>query len=283
MKIKQFLLVVVLLTASRAFAQNTGDTLGKPVKDQKLGIPVTRLYNPWRSNVPVWLNLSAGANFADCFDKGTVPFRYTGFGANVDAGVTVIWGRCRFQAEGKGFYTSLASLGGAAYDIKALAEFLYHCDIAERLGFWAGGTLQGFVDIKEIPALMNAATSVSMFGNLCATAKVDFPFAYLHDGRNLLTATAKVSLPIVGVVNRPGYAYIGNPSINQETFFEDTETFAKFLPGASTELGLYLNLPNDNRIGLSYQWDYFSTGKKGTYRYDHALHSINLSFVFRVN
>ena len=32
-----------------------------------------RLYNPWQNKVPVWLDFSLGANFAECFDKGTVP------------------------------------------------------------------------------------------------------------------------------------------------------------------------------------------------------------------
>jgi hypothetical protein len=140
------------------------------------------------------------------------------------------------------------------------------------------------MDIKEIPALMNATSSVSSFGNLCATGMVEYPFAFNSDyTHHWLTASGKLSLPIVGVVNRPGYAYIGNPTINEDAWLGDNETFAKFFPGVSTELGLYLNLRNDNRIGLSYRWDYLTTGKIRAYRYDNALHSINLSFMFRVN
>ena len=143
------------------------------------------------------------------------------------------------------------------------------------------------MDNKEIPALMNASSSISLFGNLCATGLVEYDFAFIHEGmynlHNLLTAYAKLSLPLVGAVNRPGFAYIGNPTINNDDWLEGSETFAKFFSGAVTELGLFLNFPNDNRIGLAYRWNYLSTGKKGTYRYDNALHSLNLSFMFRIN
>ena len=37
--------------------------------------------------------------------------------------------------------------------------------------------------------------------------------------------------------------------------FGDNESFGKFFPGADTELGLYLNLLNGNRVGFCYRWD----------------------------
>ena len=279
MKHKPICFVLALLMAVPVFAQNIGDTL--------IGMPLSALYDPLKSKVPIWLDFSAGASFAESYDKGTIPFRYKGFGANAKGGVTIEWQRCQMNVEGQGFYTSLASVSGTVLDVSLSAEFLYHCSRIRRWSFWAGGSLQGFMDVKEIPALMNASSSVSLFGNLCATGMVQFDFAFIHDGsynlRNLLTAYGKLNLPIAGVANRPGYAYIGNPTINDDAFLEGSETFAKFLLGASTELGLRLNLPNDNRIGLAYRWDYLSTGKKGTYRFDHALHAINLSFMFRIN
>lgn len=243
-----------------------------------------QLYNPLQNKVPIWLDFSVGANFAQCADKATIPFRYKGIGANAKGGVTIEWGSCQVNVEGRGFYTSFTSFSGTAYDINLSAEFLYRCAVVKRWSFWAGGTLQGFMDIKEIPALMNATSSVSSFGNLFATGMVECPFAFNSDNtHHWLTASGKLSLPIVGAVNRPGYAYIGNPTINEDAWLGDNETFAKFFPGVSTELGLYLNLRNNNRIGLSYRWDYLTTGKIRAYRYDNALHSINLSFMFRVN
>ena len=275
------LIALFLLALMASVTKGTAQT---PVVAEEYQSQKSQLYNRLGNRVPVWLNLSAGANYAQCFDKGTVPFRYKGLGANVAAGVTVEWGRWHMQAEGRGFYTDFTTLSGTALDIDVSTEFLYHCSRINRWSFWAGGSMQTFIDMKEIPGLMNAASSVSVFANLCAVGMVDYNFAFNRDKtHHWLTAFGKLSLPLVGVVSRPGFAYIGNPTINEDDLLEDYDTFAKFFPGASTELGFYLNLRNDNRIGLSYRWDYLTTGKQGAYRFDNALHSINLSFMFRVN
>lgn len=278
MSCKHFFLLAIILMTAKAFAQ-TPLIISQEFQSQK-----PQLYNPWQNKVPIWLDFSAGANLADCYDKGTVPFRYKGFGANATAGVTIEWGRCHVQTEIQGFYSLLNSPSGTATDVNLSTEFLYHLSRINRLSFWAGGTLQGFMDVKSIASLQNAATCISMFGNLCATGMMQYDFAFNREKTHTwLTAYGKLNLPLVGAVSRPGYSYIGHPTINDDTLLNRNEAFAKFFPGASTELGLFLNLLNDNRIGLSYHWDYLTTGKKGTYRYDNALHSINLTFMFRVN
>jgi len=277
---KAWMVLSMLALAANGMAQ-TAEAVGE---SNSLQPP---LCNPCHSKVPIWLDWSMGGNFAECYDVGTVPFRYKGFGANAKGGVTIEWGRCHVQTEAQGFYTMLSSPAGTAIDATFSTEFLYRCAIVKRFVFWAGGSLQGFMDIKDIPALMNASWSMTLFGKLCATGMVECNFAFTHEGmynlRPLLTAYGKLSLPLMGVASRPGYSYIGHPTINEDPVLGDSELFAKFFPGASTELGLFLNLPNYNRIGLSYRWDYLTTGKKGTYRFDHALHAINLSFMFRIN
>ncbi len=248
-----------------------------------------RAYYPKQTRVPIWLDLSAGLNAVDCYDAGTVPFKYMGMGPNVGMGVTIEWGRCRIRPAFRYFNNALKNPSGTAIGLDFSAEFLYrfHDGAQNRFHLWAGGSLQGFFDAKSIPSLQNAATSHSLFGKVGATGMLQYDFAFNSDkNHNWLTAYFKLNVPLFGAVNRPGYAYIGNPAINEdaiETLFGGNETFGKFIPGLNTDLGLYLNLPNGNRIGLSYRWDYLSTGKKGTYRYDNALHSVNLSFMFRIN
>ena len=288
MNFKHLILLVVTLMATQTFAQ-------QPICEDSTSIPKIapefqslrpQLNNPTQSKVPIWLDFCVGANYADCFDKGTIPFRYTGFGANAIGGITIEWGRFHIGQEVQFFYNLLSNVNGSSTDVNLTTEFLYrfHDSPKNLWHYWVGGQLQTFVDMKDIPLLMNAASSVSLFGNLCATGMLKYDFAFNRAmSHHWLTAYGKLSLPIVGVVNRPGYAYIGNPTINENAWLESSDTFAKFFSGASTELGLYLNLCNDNRIGLSYRWDYLTTGKKGAYRYDNALHSINLSFMFRVN
>lgn len=279
MRIKPFLTTIVLLMATQAFAQMPSEAA-----DEEIDVLPQTVR---KSKVPIWLNMDLGFNVADCYDKGTIPFHYTGFGANAKGGVTIEWGRCHVQTEVQGFYTALSSPTGTAIHVSHSTEFLYQSSTIENWRFWAGGTLHGFADIKDIPMLMNASSCVSLFGNLCASGMVQYDFVFIHEGsynlRNLLTAYAKLNLPLVGVVSRPDYSYIGNPTVSEEAVLIDNEVFAKLFSGVSTELGLYLNLPNDNRIGLSYCWNYLTTGKKGIYRYDNALHAINLSFMFKVN
>lgn len=257
-----------------------------PVVAEEFQSPKPQLYNPRQSKVPIWLDLSGGMNFAECYDVGTIPFRYKGFGANAKGGVTIEWGRCHLRQEAQFFYNDLSDVNGSSTNVNLTTEFLYrfHDASKNRWHYWAGGQVQAFVDMRDIPVLMNASWSVSAFGNLCATGMVQYDFAFNREKTHTwLTAYGKLSLPLVGVMNRPGYAYIGNPTIEHDFLLSDNETFAKLLPGANTELGLNLNLRNGNRIGLSYHWDYLTTGKKGSYRYDNTLHAINLTFMFRIN
>lgn len=282
MKIKHFVLFGALLLAANGIAQSPTSANG-----DKTTAPLT--YSPQRSSVPISLDLSAGLNYADCYDVGTVPFTYDGIGTNLGMGVTIEWGRCHLRPAFRSFSNTLTNPAGVSQDLDFSAEFLYRVfdNKNNRLHLWAGVTLDGFIDVKSIPSLQNAATCLSVFGDLGATGLLEFDFAFNNaKTHHWLTTYFKLNVPLYGCANRPGFAYIGNPAINQnavETLFSKTETFGKFFPGLNTDLGLTLNLLNGNRIGLSYRWDYLSTGKKGTYRFDNALHSFNVSFMFRVN
>lgn len=247
------------------------------------------VYYPNQTRVPVWLDLSSGLNFADCYDNGTVPFSYFGYGMNAGAGVTIEWGRYHVRPAFHLFQNATTEPAGSVIDLNLSTEVLYRVHEAynNRLRLWVGGTLQGMLDIKALPELQNASTCVSLFGNIGATGMVQYDFAF-NKAQNhpWMTTYFKLNLPLHGMAMRPSYSYIGNPTINTgvtDALFGDEESFGKFFPGADTELGLYLNLLNGNRVGFCYRWDYITTGKKGTYRYDNALHSFNLNFMFKVN
>ena len=262
-----------------------GYLLWKEAVDDEIG----RLPQPVRkSKVPIWLNLSAGGNLADCYDNGTIPFRYLGFGGNIGGGVTVEWRRFHIQNETRVF-GSILKINGYSYDIDNRTEFLYrfHDSKRNRLHMWVGGAYQIGYNLKEIPSLMNTTTGVTGLLNLCAEGMLNYDFAFVHGGNhNLLSAYGKLTLPLMGLVMRPGYAYMDNYTSDiyqANTILQDYETFSKMFPGLSTDIGLYFNLLNGNRIGLSYRWDYLSTRNKGTSRFDNALHSINLNFMFNLN
>ena len=242
-----------------------------------------------KSKVPIWLNMGTGLNVADCYDNGTIPFNYIGLGANLNLGATVEWCRCHVQAEARLFGNMLATINGYSYDIDSRTEFLYrfHDSKCNHFHIWTGGGIQTYYNIKEIPSLMNAAYGASVFENLYVEGMAQYDFAFIRDGsHNLLTAYGKLGLPIAGIVVRPGYAYMDNYSgdINiANTMLGDYERFGKIFPGISTDIGLYLNLLNGNRIGFNYRWDYLTTRHKGIYRYDNAIHSFNLNLMFNLN
>ena len=276
MKFKPILLTAILLMATQAFAQNseTPDTFPQPVH---------------KSKVPIWLNMGVGLNVADCYDIGTIPFSYLGIGVNLNMGATIEWWRYHLQTETRFFVNSMFSFSSYAITFDSRTEFLYrvHASKRNRFQVWAGCDIQSFFDLKEIPALMNAALGVSAFENLCAEGMLRYDFAFIRGGsHNLFTLCGKLNLPIAGLVVRPGYAYVDNynSDINEaNTIFQDYETFGKWFPGIGTDIGLYFNLLNGNRIGLNYRWDYLTTGHKGAYRYDNAFQSFNVNLLFNLN
>lgn len=263
-----------------------GYQLWKEIVEDEIG----KLPQPVRkSKVPIWLNMGVGMNMVDCYDNGTIPFRYYGMGANLNLGATIEWGRCHVQTEFRTFGDMLVTFDGYEIGVDGRAEFLYrfHDSKRNRFHLWAGGGIQTYFDRKEIPAMMNASLGISIFENLCAEGMMQYDFAFVRGGsHNLLTAYGKMSLPVAGFVIRPGYVYLDNSTANlysANIMFNDYETFGKFFPGFSTDIGLYLNLLNGNRIGFNYRWDYLSTGHKGISRFDNAFHSFNVSFMFNLN
>ena len=262
-----------------------GYLLWKEMVDDEIG----RLPQPVRkSKVPVWLNLSLGGNLVDCYDNGTIPFKYWGGGGNLGVGITVEWRRCHVQNENRVF-ASILKTEGLSFDIDSRTEFLYrfHDGKRNRLHLWAGAAYQTYYNIKEIPSMMNAAMGFTGFMNLCAEGMLSYDFAFIRGGsHNLVSVYGKLTLPIGGLGICPGYAYMDNYTDNMDisnTLLEDYEAFGKWFPGVGTDIGLYFNLLNGNRIGFNYRWDYLTTRHKGVYRFDNAMHSININFMFNLN
>lgn len=263
-----------------------GYLLWKDIVEHEIG----RLPQPVRkSKVPLWLNLSLGLNETNTYDNGTVPYRYAGIGVNLSYGATIEWKRCHIQNESRTFFSMFTAFEGYAIDLDSRTEFLYRCydNKRNRFHLWAGGSVQYFYDIKAISSLLNASTGISGFINIRAEGKVQYDFAFIRNGsHNLLSLYGKLGLPAASYVIRPGYAYLDNytGSLNtSNTILQDYESFTKFFPGVSTDIGLYINLLNGNRIGFCYRWDYLSTGHKGIYRYDNAIHSFNVNLMFNIN
>lgn len=244
------------------------------------------------SRVPVWLSFAAGTNLIESYDLGASPIRYWGIGLCFNPGLTIEFDRYQLSYDtrilgnvcfGKSTATPMI------FTIDSRVEFLYRCrdSYHNRLHFWAGGTGQLFFDIKYYSQLMNAALGTTYFLNLHATGMAQYDFGRRYDcEHSMFTLYGKLSLPLIGLVDRPGFAYMENytSDLNTvETLNETREETGIFFPGVNTEIGLYLNLLNNNKIGLSYRWDYLTTRHTGIYRFDHASHTFNLKFMFNLN
>ena len=233
------------------------------------------------------LHAGLGVGVINNYEEGTAPFHLKGGSLVADWGASYAWNRCRIASDARFFFSTLENLSGNDEAIDFNLEFLYrYLDTPNRyFHFYTGGALQGCGDLKSAPALMNAATSANIFGNLCFVnmAECDFAFnsAKTHPW---LTAYAKLTLPVVGAAYRPGFAYVYDPQGLDELdgFLAGYESFTQWFPGCNTNVGLWLNLKNRNRLGINYRWDYLRTGKKDIWHFENSFHTVYLTFVFNV-
>ena len=239
---------------------------------------------------PIWLNAGSGLNIVDCFDEGASPLPYLGVGLYPHGGISMLRHETSYIALNFGILGNvvLSSASTSAYDfgVDWDVEYLYRFYDKGNWHFWAGGAISNYIAVNYSPSLMNAALGYSLFlfnGNAEGVAQYDF--AKYGGDHNLLTAYAKLALPLFSLTNRPGFAYIDNATghlTDNGSSETNRETRFMVFPGVSTDIGLYVNLLNNNKIGVSYRWDYLTTRNKGAYRFDHANHSFNLNFMFNL-
>lgn len=234
-----------------------------------------------------WLNLNAGIGSTTSYDASTIPYSYTGFHDMEQVGFTAEWKRCHLQLLGSRFKTRYPFLDGTSRAYTADFEFLYSClnPTVRRWHVWLGASTTNILEWKSIEDLQNAAITVSLFHKLNAKGLLQCDFAYekTNPTHPWLSAFLSLSLPIYTAGSRPEFAYVMDPMNDVfDALFGANGPVFKWFPGCTTDLGFSLNLRNGNRIGLSYAWDYLTTGKKGYYRYDNAFHTVKLSFMFKI-
>lgn len=241
------------------------------------------------SKVPVWLHAGTGFNLTHFFDQGISPLPYLGVGANFHPGISLLWNNSYVSINLRGsgnVAVSNAQSQAYHFGIDLNYEYLYRFYDVNNLHLWAGGTITNYININYSPYLMNAALGYSAFLFNCnAEGMIQYDFAKYHGAHNMLTAYGKLSLPLFGAATRPGFAYIDNYTeslISTEDLTPTREAFLMPFPGVSTDIGLFVNLFNNNKIGVSYRWDYLTTRHKGFYRFDHATHSFNVTYMFNI-
>ena len=242
-----------------------------------------------KNRTSIWLFGSFGEGWWDSYDNGTVPYPNDGFGIGLSYGGTIEWRRCHVQVEERLIGGVFDKVLGYGIGIDMRAEFLYRCYDGKRNRFhlWAGGGVQSYMDLKIIPSMNNASTGTSIFENLYAGSMAQYDFAFINGGtHNLLSIYGKLTLPLVGIAGRPGFSYMDNYTSDlglTNTILSGYELFPMAFPGVCTDVGIRFNLPNGNKIGLSYRWDYLTTRNKAIYRSDNALHTLNVNLMFNLH
>lgn len=245
-------------------------------------------YKPGRN--PMWLTAGTGLNIAHCYDQGASPLPYLGVGMNLRGGISQLRHETSYIALNLGglanIVVSNAHTQAFDFGIDWDIEYLYRFYNVGDWHFWAGGALSNYVSVNYSPSLMNAALGYSLFlFNGTAEGAVQYDFAKYGGDHNMLTVYAKLGLPLFSFVSRPGFAYIDNATgylTGNEPPESNRELLPMGFPGISTDIGLFVNLLNNNKIGVSYRWDYLTTRHKGIYRFDHANHSFNLTYMFNL-
>lgn len=235
-----------------------------------------------------WIDLNAGIGGTCSYDESTVPFAYGGFHNMEQIGFTDEWKRCHIQLLGSRIKTNYFDVEGSCGSYSANLEFLYSClnPTVKRWHIWAGASTSNLIDLKELEDLQNASLTLSFFHEISAEGKVECDFAYdkADASHPWMSAFFSFSVPLYTIASRPDFAYVVDPMNNVfDALFGANTVVFKFFPGCTTDLGFNLNLRNGNRIGLSYTWDYLTTGNKGFYRYDNAFHTVKLSFMFKIH
>lgn len=244
------------------------------------------------SRVPVYLTAGAGVGATEYYDAGVSPLRYHSLGLSADLGLSVEWSRFRIVANGRAI-GCLAAYNRAddnpgAYGITIDSRVTFLCRVAEPaqgLRLYAGGTLNPYIDIRINQKMMNAALGLTEMINLAGNFRLEYDIP-TRRRTDLFTLYADFALPLVAVGERPEYAYVYNATSSSdpvEYLIDNYKLFAIGFPGATTDIGLLLNLKNGNRIGLSYLWDYRTTRHATTHRFDNASHIVNLKFMFNIH
>ena len=246
-----------------------------------------------RSRVPLYLNTGVGMGASNYYDAGVSPLRYHGAGLGGDMGVTVDW--CRFQAslegrvEGCLVAGNKADSSAGANGVTILPRTSFMVRFAEpvegSLRLWAGASVGSYVDIRINRKMMNAAVGLTMMFNLYGNFRLEYDIPSRRR-TDLITLTADISLPLMGIGERPGYAYVYNATSSSdpvEYLMDSYESFGIFMSGATTDIGFYFNLKNRNKIGLNYRWDYCTTRHESAHRFDNAYHIVSLKLMFNIN
>ncbi|MBP5535962.1 MAG: hypothetical protein J6X62_04135 [Bacteroidales bacterium] len=241
----------------------------------------------------VSLSLSRGAGYAMQRDLGVSPISYQGLAGRMGLGVDVRLPRWSIEID-RGTLAALYESGTFGEDGNSMGYGISSCQEVCALrqmwthGRWllmAGPMLSSNLALKLNPELFNASFGLSGFASLSLKGRICFDFGrededYRHYRFRFY---GQQTLSPMTLAVRPGYSYIDNYSGTTDqlsAFLETYELMALAAAEWHSELGVKMQMPSGNRIGLAYRWDYCTTYNAGAWRFDEAFHMAVASFDF---
>lgn len=232
------------------------------------------------------LRLGATTGYGMVRDMGTAPISFHGPLLTAVAGVRNDRIKWKFHLDvitSLGYYENAIAprFNFSTFDISNTLRIKVLRRVYNPLPFpdmlWVGVGACNFLNVTVNTNYENASAGVS-----------DFLGPELHIlgkqqlGLSRWSLFGGVSLMPVATMLRPGYAYIDNYTASQPVSsaqFDNYQWSARFFAAVSTEIGFQYVMENNNKLHFSYRWEYYSSGKKGAWRFDHATHGLYLDMI----
>lgn len=233
----------------------------------------------------MWIGLGGGAGYGVFRDGGAGPVTFQGVEVRPSVSFHSERGVWRWEAAvalGTGGYMRRLQVAepeayGLMPEVRmgAMRELL-------RRGRWrvlAGASLTEAFDFRYIPSMGNNSTGTSNFVLPVLSGRGETTLGpwRLH---------AQVGFAPMGIVLRPGYAYIANYDHTMqnpvEDHFGEHHTYVATFNALETEVGATVALGNGNRIGTAYRWGWLTSGstERSPHRFDRAGHALQVTLMF---
>lgn len=122
---------------------------------------------------------------------------------------------------------------------------------------------------------MNSDLGCWLFGNLGFHARVEHSLPTKHN--RVLTSHWELKTSPFSTMFIPGYAYLDNYTSSNsvsETYFSDYKFKATSFNQVSSDLGIEITTAKQNKIGISYFWNYLTTHNSTNNPFNEASHTI---------
>lgn len=152
-----------------------------------------------------------------------------------------------------------------------------------KFSYWAGISLDNHLWMDYNTNLGNAAWGLTDFVGFTLHGNVNYTFTTRRN-TNPWMVSAHFGITPMALIYRPGYVYVDNYSADNSGLwgatFSSYKWNAKGFAGVETTLSIKKYLKNRNTVGLSYHWDFFTSGTTGSQRFEESNHILTLDLGF---